>query len=318
MAHPGVSEMSDMRTALVGVGGWGKNHARVLHGMGALSAVCDTDAALAKKYGDRYGVPHYASLDDLIGAERFEAAVVATPTFTHSRLGRKLIKAKKHVLLEKPFTYDPNEGRELAGMAQRAGTVLTCGYIERFNPAVESIKTMVSRNTYDKLVLLEFHRENRIPAHVKDVGIVYDTAVHDIDTANWLFGEMPRVVYARSGRVFHEHEDFATIMLGYSKDRTAIIACNWLSPGRFRTFRAAFTGAVVTGDFISGEVLVDGEMAPVGSGEPLAAELAAFLDAASWKRRNVVTPHEAICVTEIAKAALMSGRQGVPVYLDLR
>ena len=42
--------------------------------------------------------------------------------------------------------------------------------------------------------MLEFHRENRMPLHIKDVGIIYDTSVHDIDTANWLFDEMPCVV----------------------------------------------------------------------------------------------------------------------------
>lgn len=310
--------MSDMQAALVGVGGWGKNHARVLHNMGALSAICDTDAALAKKYGEMYGVPHYMSLDDMTRRESFGAVVVATPTITHTSLGRKIIAAKKHVLLEKPFTYDPNEGRELAAMAQKAGTILTCGYIERFNPAVESVKKMVSHDQYGKLVLLEFHRENCIPNHIKDVGIIYDTAVHDIDTANWLFGEMPQVVYARAGQVSHDHEDFATIMLGYSKDRTAVIACNWLSPGRSRTFRAAFTEAVVTGDFVSGEVIVDGEPAHVEYREPLVAEITAFLEAASGERSEIVTPHQAVCVTEIAKASLLSGRQGIPIYLDLR
>ena len=319
MAHPGVLDMTrDVRAALVGVGGWGKNHARVLHDAGALCAVCDADAALAKRYGQMYGVPHYASLDEMISAERFEAAVVATPTTTHAEMGRTLIGHGKHVLLEKPFTYEPAEGRELAAMARRAGTVLTCGYIERFNPAVESVRDIVARDRYGKLVLLEFHRENRIPLHIKDVGIIYDTAVHDIDTANWLFGAMPKVVFARSGRVSHTHEDFATIMLGYAGNRTAVIACNWLSPGRSRMFRAAFTGAVVTGDFVERTVQVDGEPVPTSDGEPLASEIAAFLGAAAGEDRDMVTPHQAVCVTEIAKAALLSGRRGVPVYLDLR
>ena len=303
--------MSDVRVALVGVGGWGKNHARVLHEAGALCAICDTDVALAKEYGSRYDVPHHTSLDDLLASVRFEAAIVATPVMTHAAVGRKLLDAKKHVLLEKPFTYDPREGRELAAMARRAGMVLTCGYIERFNPAVKTVKGMVSRHMYGKLVLLEFHRENRIPPHIKDVGIIYDTAVHDIDTANWLFGEMPQVVYARSGQVLHEREDFATIILGYSDNRTAVIACNWISPGRFRTFRAAFADAVVTGDFIRGDVRVNGEPVSVGAAEPLASEIDAFLAAAAGERYDIVTPHEAISVTETAKAALLSGRQGV-------
>ena len=303
---------------LVGVGGWGKNHARVLHEAGALRAVCDADSALAARFGAEYGVPHYADVSDALQKERFEAAVVATPTKTHAEIAGMLIRAKKHVLLEKPFTYEPAEGRQLRLAAKKAGVVLTCGYIERFNPAVETVRKMVQTDKYGQLVLLELHRENRIPLHIKDVGIIYDTAVHDIDTANWLFGQMPQVVFARSGRVAHSHEDFATIMLGYEGNRTAVIACNWLSPVRSRMFRAAFTGAVVTGDFVTQMVDVNGRPTSTARREPLASEIAAFLEAARSGSEPLVTPHQAVCVSEIAKAALLSGRRGVPIYLDLR
>ena len=56
-----------------------------------------------------------------------------------------------------------------------------------------------------------------MPLHIKDVGIIYDTSVHDIDTAMWLFDETPQVVFAKSGQINHEHEDFATIMLGFKR-----------------------------------------------------------------------------------------------------
>ena len=79
------------------------------------------------------------------------------------------------------------------------------------------------------LIMLEFHRENRIPTHIKDVGIMYDTSVHDIDTANWLFNQLPNLVFARA-KIKHEFEDYATIMLGYSNNKTAIISSNWITP----------------------------------------------------------------------------------------
>lgn len=307
-----------MRVALVGTGGWGRNHARVLSELGVLCAICDSDTERVRQFGFKYGVDHYRSVDDLVARQQFDAAVVATPTITHSGIAGTLIGAGKHVLVEKPFTYEPAEGRHLQRMAAKAGVVLTCGYIERFNPAVESVRGMVDRGGYGDLVLLEFHRENRIPVHIKDVGIIYDTAVHDIDTANWLFGEMPQVVFARSGSVTHTNEDFATIMLGYGRERTAVIACNWLSPRRVRMFRAAFTGAVATGDFITQSVDVDGEQAEIRRSEPLSGEVASFLEAIDGGGDPVVTPGQAVCVSEIAKAALLSARRGVPIYLDLR
>lgn len=307
-----------IRVAQIGAGGWGKNHLRVLHDMKSLVAVCDADPQRAKRYGDMYEVDHYTTLNDMLKDKPFDVAIVATPTSTHADIAKTLISHRKHVLIEKPFTYEPSQGEELEKLAKRADVRLSCGYIERFNPVVKTMRDIVKDKRYGQLFQLEFHRENRLPVHIKDVGIIYDTAVHDIDTSNWLFGEMPQVVFARAGQVTHTHEDFATIMLGYSGNRTATISCNWLSPERVRVFRAAFTDAVVAGDFIDQKVTMEGDTIPTDTGEPLAAELESFLGAVAKNQTPQVTAHQAICVSEIAKAALLSSKRGVPIYLDMR
>jgi len=251
-----------MKIAQIGIGGWGKNHARILSQLGVLGAVCDANAERSKEYGEKYSVNHYDSLDDLINSEEFEAAFVVTPTVTHSTIATKLIEAKKHVFVEKPMTYDSSEGEKLKELAQKNKVLLTCGFIERFNPAVDIVKNYLEEKKYGELVMLEFHRENRMPLHIKDVGIIYDTSVHDIDTANWLFDEMPYVVFARSGKINHEHEDFANIMLGYRDNRTAVISSNWITPKKVRTFSAVCTDAVIVSDFISQEIKVEGREEP--------------------------------------------------------
>ena len=120
------------------------------------------------------------------------------------------------------MTYKSEEGMKLTELAKKNGVILTCGYIERFNPAVETVKEFVKSKKYGDLIMLDFHRENRMPLHIKDVGIIYDTAVHDIDTAMYLFDDVPQVVFARSGKIRHEHEDFATIMLGFKENKVEI------------------------------------------------------------------------------------------------
>lgn len=307
-----------LRVAQIGVGGWGKNHARVLAEMGVLVAVCDMDEDRARTCSREYDTEYHTDVDSLIRDADFDAAIVATPTITHADVARTLIRAKKHVLVEKPITYSPAEGRRLEEMASKAGVVLTCGYIERFNPAVQCVRGIVSDEKYGQPVLLEFHRENRVPLHIKDVGIIYDTAVHDIDTANWLFDAMPQVVFARKGTIHHTHEDFATIMLGYGQDRTATIACNWLSPDRVRMFRVALADGTITGDFITQEVRMGKEMLKIQTGEPLRLEMESFVEAASGRAPVVVTPHQAVCVSQIAQAALLSSQRGVPIYLELK
>lgn len=311
-----------MKIVQIGTGGWGKNHIRILSQLGVLYAVCDTDYERSKEYGEMYSVNHYTSLDDLLESEEFDGAFVVTPTSTHAEIAAKLIEAKKHVFVEKPMTYKSEDGVKLAQLAEKNKIILTCGYIERFNPAVDIVKNFLKEKRYGELVMLEFHRENRMPLHIKDVGIIYDTSVHDIDTANWLFDDMPIVVFARSGQINHEHEDFANIMLGYKDNRTAIISSNWITPKKVRTFSAVCTDAVITSDFISQEVKVekkeDTEIPRNEKKEPLLLEIQSFLDAINGTCKHIVTAQQAVNVTKIAEAALLSSQKGVPIYLDLK
>ena len=311
-----------MKVVQIGVGGWGKNHARILSQIGVLSAVCDIDPTKAKEFGTKYAVNHYSSVELLLDSERFDAAFVCTPTSTHHSLATKLLQQKKNVFVEKPMTYLSHEGEELLKLAKRNKVVLTCGYVERFNPAVALVKEYVKSKKYGDLIMLEFHRENRMPLHIKDVGIIYDTSVHDIDTAMWLFDGTPEVVFARAGKIRHEHEDFATIMLGFKDNRVAVIASNWVTPTRVRRFSAVCGDAIITSDFISQEIKIK-----TGGGteiprkkveEPLFLEIKNFLAASVGKEEIIVKPEHAVNTTKIAEAALLSSQKGTPIYLDLK
>ena len=311
-----------MKIVQIGTGGWGKNHTRILSQLGVLVAVCDANSEKSKEYGEKYSVNNYESLDELLNSEDFDGAFVVTPTSTHTEITEKLLEAKKHVFVEKPMTYTSQEGEKLTRLAKKNKVILTCGYIERFNPAVDVVKKMVKEKKFGDLVMLEFHRENRMPLHIKDVGIIYDTSVHDIDTANWLFDDMPHVVFARAGKIKHEHEDFASIMLGYKDDKVAIISSNWVTPKKLRKFNAVCTDAIISSDFITQEIIVekDDETQTVQNKkqEPLLLEIQSFLGAIEGKNEQVVKSQEAVNVTKIAEAALLSSQKGIPIYLDLK
>ena len=311
-----------MKVVQIGVGGWGKNHSRVLSEFGVLSAICDTNSQRAEKFGKKYSVNFYNSFENLLEKEKFDAALVCTPTFTHSDIATKLIENKKHVFVEKPMTYLSEDGQNLIDAAKRNNVILTCGYIERFNPAVASVKDFLKSQKYGDLIRLEFYREHRMPQHIKDVGVIYDTSVHDIDTAMWLFDEMPEVVYAIAGKINHEHEDFATIMLGFKDNKTATISSNWITPIRVRNFNAVCTEARIFSDFITQEIRVEtdnGTDNPKNEkAEPLSLEIKNFLDSIDGKNDLLVKPEQAVNVTKIAEAALLSSQKGTPIYLDLR
>ena len=311
-----------MKIAQIGIGGWGKNHVRILSQLGVLSAVCDVDKNRSKEFGEQFSVNHYDSVDFLLDSEQFDAAFVCTPTSTHSAIASQLIQSKKHVFVEKPMTYLSEEGEDLLELANKNHVILSCGYIERFNPAVEIVKDFVKSKKYGDLVMLEFHRENRMPPHIKDVGIIYDTSVHDIDTAIWLFDDTPEVVFARAGKIKHEHEDFASIMLGFKNNRVAIISSNWITPTRVRTFNAVCTEGIISSDFITQEVKIetknDTEIPRKEKQEPLLLEIQNFLGAIEGKNDLTVKAEQAVNVTKIAEAAVLSSQNGAPIYLDFK
>jgi len=311
-----------LKVVQIGTGGWGKNHARILSHLGVLCAICDVDKEKSEEFGKKYSVNSYDSIDSLLNSEEFDAAFVCTPTSTHFSIASQLIQSHKHVFVEKPLTYLSEEGEDLLELSNKNKTVLSCGYIERFNPAVGVVKDFVKSKKYGELVMLEFHRENRMPLHIKDVGIIYDTSVHDIDTAMWLFDETPEVIFAKAGKIKHEHEDFASIMLGFKDNKVAIISSNWITPTKVRRFDAVCTDGIISSDFLTQEIIVETkdstEKPKHEKQEPLLLEIQNFLGAIDGKNELIVKPEHAVNVTKIAEAALLSSQKGTPIYLDLK
>ena len=311
-----------VKVAVIGVGGWGKNHARVLGELGALAAVCDADPARARDVAAKNKARPYSSVDDMLTSEQLDGCLVCTPTKTHAAVARKVMEKGINAFVEKPLAFSSQECEEMMQVARKKNVILTAGYIERFNPAVSEAKKLIAEKKYGDPIMMEFHRENRMPLNIKDVGIIFDTSVHDIDTAMFLFDARPNVVFARAGKRLHEHEDFATIMLGFGDQRVAVIASNWLTPKKVRTFSAVCTDGIITGDFLTQETRIDSAGEAVVPRrpfqEPLTLELKNFVESIEGKATPVVGASDATNVTRVAEAALLSSNTGSPIYVDLK
>jgi len=307
---------------VVGTGGWGKNHVRVLSELGCLAAICDLDANRRADFSKRYGVPGYSSLDEMISKERLDGANICTPASTHFSMASKTLAAGLHTFVEKPMTTTSVEGERLLDAAKSSNKTLTVGFIERFNPPITELKKTISEKSMGDPILLEFHRENRRGEGIVDVGIVKDASVHDIDTARWLFAEEPKVVFARVGAFYPplHHEDFATILLGFSGNRTAFLVTNWITPNRVRTLTAVFSGGVIDVDFVTQKTSVhEKSMTTVPARpvqEPLMLELKEWVAALTEGRKALVTGEDGLKTTRVAEAVLASSSSGTPIYLS--
>jgi UDP-N-acetylglucosamine 3-dehydrogenase len=308
------------RIAVIGTGGWGKNHVRVLSELGFLVAVCDLDPARAKAFSERFRVKGYTSVDELLSKERPDGVTICTPASTHFAVASKTLSAGVNTFVEKPMTSTVKEAQDLIREAEKAKKILTVGFIERFNPAITELKKMILDGELGRPILFEYHRENRRGENIVDVGVVKDASVHDIDTARWLFGEEPKTIYARVGSVMGKNEDFATILLGFGDQRTAFITTNWVTPSRVRQLSAVFEKAVVSLDFISQEIQVHeeaGTRVPKHTvQEPLMLELREYASAIAEGRQPLVTGKDGLMVTRIAEAVLASSESSSPIFLS--
>lgn len=307
------------RIAVIGTGGWGKNHVRALSELGSLAAVCELDASRRALFSEKFRVRGYSSIDDMLAKEKPDGVNICTPASTHFAVASKTLKAGVHTFVEKPMTSTVSEASDLIAEAERAKKILTVGFIERFNPAITELRKMITQGILGRPILFEYHRENRRGENIVDVGVVKDASVHDIDTARWLFGEEPKTVYARVGSVLGKNEDFATILLGFGDQRTAFITTNWVTPSRVRQLSAVFEKAVVTLDFISQEIQVhdeSGTRVPKHTiQEPLTLELKEYIAAIDEGRQPLVTGKDGLMVTRLAEAVLASSRTKSPIFL---
>jgi UDP-N-acetylglucosamine 3-dehydrogenase len=127
------------------------------------------------------------------------------------------------------------------------------------------------------------------------------------------------MVFARAGKRKHRYEDFATIMLGFEGEKVAIIASNWLTPKKVRTFSAVCTDGIISGDFVTQGIRIDQSDSTTVPRrqfqEPLTLELKNFVETIEGKSEIVVTAADATEVTKVAEAAIQSTNTNVPISL---
>ncbi len=313
--------LKKLRIAVIGTGFWGKNQTRVLSQLEyvELVCVCDVNEANAKTVSAEFHVPYSTSVDEILSRQDIDAVTVCTPTTTHKEIATQALIAGKHVLVEKPMTNTVAEARELLSLAERQGLRLMPGHIERFNPAADYLKSLVDEGKLGTVTLLLARRVGRWPERIGDVGVVRDTAIHDIDLARYIFEDEVSSVHARIGSIRHTKEDYAEIMLEFRNGGTAFIDANWLTPRKTRTLIVTGSDATVQLDYLSQEVSLegsDGLIKPkLEKKEPLRAELAHFAESVLDDRDFRVNGEDGLRAVEICEVVLQSGMSGRTIAL---
>lgn len=307
--------MKKIGVAVIGAGFWGKNHARVLKELEEteLVAVCDKDGERAKAVAKQFVVEAYNNVGKMLMRNDVEAVTVCTWSTSLAKEALKALKAGKHVLVEKPMAANSKQAEKLLNTAEKEGLHLTVGFLMRFIPGIQFIKTSIENRTIGQLVCATAKRVSQWPERIGDVGVVKDLAIHDIDVTRYLFQGDPIAVYAKTGNKKHKKfEDYAHIMLTFEGDKNAFIESNWLTPYKTRILVVTGSEAVAKLDYITQELTIESAKETVQPRipwqEPLKLELQHFVNCILGKEKPIVTGMDGLKAIRIAEAALKSSK----------
>lgn len=315
--------MKKLGVAVVGTGFWGRNHARVFKELPEteLLAICDINAERAQTVASQFGVKSYTNTGSMLKNKDIEAISICTWSTSLAKEALKALKAGKNVLVEKPMATNVKEAKQLVGTAEREGLHLTVGFLMRFIPGLQRIRKEVEDKTLGKPVCATAKRVSQWPERIGDVGVVKDTAIHDLDVMRYIFNEDPVAVYAKTGSMRQgEFEDYAQIMLAFKGGQSAFIESNWLTPYKTRILTVTGSEAIMKLDYITQELTIENAKETLqpryALQEPLKLELQHFVKCITGKEKPLVTGIDGLKALQTAEAALRSSATGKVVKLQ--
>lgn len=284
-----------VRVAVVGVGDFGRNHARVyrqLEGV-ELVGVMDSDSERARRVADEFGTRVLPDLDYLSG--RVDAASVAVPTSEHARIGCLLLARGIDVLVEKPIAASLSEADLLSDAARQYARILQVGHLERFNPALIAVLPIMKEPLY-----FEVHRLGVFSPRSLDIDVVYDVMIHDLEILLALADSPVTSIHALGIPVITDKVDIAHARLEFASGAVANLTASRVSTERVRKLRFFQEHEYISLDYARQDALrirvrqpapqpqFDFEPIPTRQEEPLAAELRAFVDAVRHRTAPLV------------------------------
>ncbi len=236
--------MNRVRIGVVGVGHMGQYHANILKGLDGVDfvGIHEASQARAEEISNRFGVKAFDSLDKLFA--RVDAVCIAVPTNLHFKVACRALQAGVHVLVEKPMTRTVRYAEKLVELAHAKNLVLQTGHVERFNGAIRQIG-----NILDEPKLIEARRLAPWTPRIKDVGVVLDLMVHDIDIALGLLRSPVTAVDAVGTAVFSPYEDAATAILQFENGCVANLTASRITNEKIRTLAISQKDAYIFLDY---------------------------------------------------------------------
>ncbi|MDD2763601.1 MAG: Gfo/Idh/MocA family oxidoreductase [Opitutaceae bacterium] len=298
-----------VRCGVAGVGSLGQHHARIYASLpGAeLAGIYETDDARAAEICTRHGCRRFATLEELGAA--CDAVSVVVPTDRHAAVALPLLARGCHLLIEKPLCASLAEAGQVLAAAQKTGRLVQVGHVEHFNPVMSFLEKEVSRPQY-------ITAERLAPYQTRgtEVGVVLDLMIHDIGIVLALVKAPIRRLDSVGVSVLSKTEDIANARIEFENGCVANLSASRMSLKKSREIRVFQDNAYLSLDFMNqaGHLVKKSDLIayglklkvglarpgdasaipvheiPIEKGEPLALELASFVDSVAKARQPKV------------------------------
>jgi predicted dehydrogenase len=297
-----------LRVAVIGVGYLGRHHARILSTLpGAeLVAVVDTNRARAESIAAAHATRPFTDHREVIG--QVDAVSIAVPTELHHDIAVGFLSAGIPVLVEKPMARSLAEAETMIAAAREAGVVLAVGHTERFNPAVEAARPLLTDPRF-----IEVHRLGTFPERSLDIDVVFDLMIHDLDVVLSLVHAEVESIEAVGVPVLTGRVDIANARLRFANGCIVNLTASRISRDRVRKIRFFQPATYLSIDYAAQKVELwrlvknDGAMPTIQGGdvevvneEPLKRELADFVAAVHERRVPAVTGEDGLRALTLA------------------
>ncbi len=301
--------MDRLNAVVIGAGALGQHHARIYanNEKTRLAAVVDTDEEVRTRIASQWDCQAASSLDEV--SEEIGLASVAVPTAEHFDIASRLIERGVPVLVEKPIAMTVSEGEKLVDLAREHHVPIQVGHIERFNPAVLELGKHLNSPLF-----IESHRLGPPTPRVKDVGVVLDLMIHDIDLILTLVGSKVVDIDAVGVPIITPQEDIANGRIRFESGCVANLTVSRVTPERQRKIRFFQRDTYLSLDFMKpelqiyrkttgseGAVSIQHERPELTQQEPLAIEIDSFIQCVIDRTAPVVSGEDGVRALELAR-----------------
>src|SRR5580700_10399844 len=303
--------MNELRAAVVGVGRLGAIHARKYAAIPnlRLTHVVDTDADRAAEIARELGATALTDHRQLAGA--IDLASVAAPGIHHHAIASELLRAGVDVLVEKPMAATLAEARDLKAIAEHGGRILQVGHLERFNPAIVRLRSILKAPRF-----VECHRLAPFTERGTDVDVVLDLMVHDLDVILSVAPSEVASLEALGVAILTDRIDLANARIRFQSGLIANLVTSRVAARRERKIRFFQPDAYISVDYEARSIqlyrktppapgaqfpTISAEQIEFGEGDPLADEVNAFVASVRSRSTPAVSADDGLRVMELSE-----------------